>query len=242
MDNPRPGHLDASLFSVGAILGRTAGLLKAKAGLFLPIGFAFALATDLVYRFTPEDSWFYWGMAIVANILILSLLDGLLACLSYMWLKSRVTPLGEAASRVLARFFPLLLAGLIYSGLATLGLAVLIIPGMFLYALWAAAIPACVVEGLGPLASLKRSAELTRGYRLKIFGLMIICLAIVIVLGLADAIVERIVDHETTLLLVRSVLAAPAYAFGAILNVVIYYDLRAIREGGKLGGLSDVFD
>jgi hypothetical protein len=52
----------------------------------------------------------------------------------------------------------------------TIGSIVLLIAGI----LWCLAIPVAVVEGCGPIASLRRSMQLTKGHRLRIFGLWLL--------------------------------------------------------------------
>ncbi len=62
--------------------------------------------------------------------------------------------------RIRPRVWPLLLAAAIAGILPYVGLLFLIIPGLILWALWALTTPALVLEGLGPFAALRRSAQL----------------------------------------------------------------------------------
>lgn len=55
-----------------------------------------------------------------------------------------------------------------------LGFMLLLIPGLILMCLWSLVVPACVLERLGPLSSLSRSARLTKGYRWPVFGLILL--------------------------------------------------------------------
>jgi hypothetical protein len=59
----------------------------------------------------------------------------------------------------------------------------LIIPGLFLMTVWYVATPACVVERLSVGASVDRSMQLTRGYRLKIFAMIAMLIAADVVGG-----------------------------------------------------------
>ena len=62
--------------------------------------------------------------------------------------------------RIRPRVWPLLLAAAIAGILPYVGLLFLLIPGLVLWALWALTTPALVLEGLGPFAALRRSAQL----------------------------------------------------------------------------------
>ena len=62
--------------------------------------------------------------------------------------------------RIRPRLWPLLLASTIAGILPYIGLLFLVIPGLILWALWALTTPALVLEGLGPFAALRRSAQL----------------------------------------------------------------------------------
>src|SRR5262249_10224520 len=61
-----------------------------------------------------------------------------------------------------------------YGFLENVGLILVIIPGLILYAMWFVAVPACVIERLGPWTSLRRSRQLTTGHRSKLFGLALL--------------------------------------------------------------------
>jgi hypothetical protein len=61
--------------------------------------------------------------------------------------------------RIRPRMWALLLASAISGIVPYLGL-ILIVPGLILWALWALTTPALVLEGLGPFAALRRSAQL----------------------------------------------------------------------------------
>jgi hypothetical protein len=62
--------------------------------------------------------------------------------------------------RIRPRLWPLLLAAAIAGIVPYIGLVFLLVPGLILWALWALTTPALVLEGLGPFAALRRSAQL----------------------------------------------------------------------------------
>jgi hypothetical protein len=56
--------------------------------------------------------------------------------------------------------------------LIEIGFILLVVPGLILMARWSIAIQTCVGEGLAPFVALRRSAQLTKGHRWKIVGVL----------------------------------------------------------------------
>ena len=142
----------------------------------------------------------------------------------------------------LGRFFPVL--GLAISIVVLLGLSAiaLLVPALILMMVWAVAMPACVVERLGPIESMRRSGRLTKGHRWKIFGLW---MASLIGGSIAQAIlsnVSRAIGGQAAALVVLVAWGAVYGAFNAVLAIVIYHDLRVAKEGVDTNQIAAVFD
>ncbi len=142
-----------------------------------------------------------------------------------------------------ANFAPLLgLAVLFVLGL-TVGF-VFIVPGVFLTVAWSTAVPALMVERLGPILALRRSWELVRGYWWTIFGALVVALLIIVGISfLVDVILtgaqsSSSIDAILTLQgLSRAIGAILTYPFLAAVAVVIYAGLRAQKDGVRRTGL-----
>lgn len=107
---------------------------------------------------------------------------------------------------------------------------------------------ACVVEGLGALQSIKRSAALTQNYRLKIFGIFMAGMTISAIIGaimgfiggMLDAMlfsyarVFRIPFESLTILI--------STTFSSVMFPITYCKLREIKEGTAIETLAKVFD
>jgi hypothetical protein len=111
---------------------------------------------------------------------------------------------------------------------------------------WYVCVQAAVVEGVGPLTSLYRSTTLTRGGRIRIFGVLLVVYGIPGVLhGVVEAMVlppevEDVLDRPRVLLAAGfNVLFAGLQAVNA---VVLYHALRKSKEGVDLDELLAVFD
>ena len=167
----------------------------------------------------------------------------------------RGTPasIGISLRKGVGAILPVIGVALLATLLATLGLLLLIFPAlMIMAALWVA-IPTAVVERPGVIASLKRSADLTRGYRWKIFGIFVV---IWLVSGVAVGMVQTPfavtiatagpngLSSGTFILYNGIILIVSAFftALGAVASAVAYHDLRAVKEGFDIDRFASVFD
>jgi hypothetical protein len=146
----------------------------------------------------------------------------------------------ESLNASLRQFGPLI--GLVLAGfLSVLGLFLLVVPGLILSTIWLASLPACLAERLGCWTSLRRSQELTKGHRWKVFALTLLIFA-----GSLGS-----VFVEPWLFAVAGLIAGSAVkliwnglwiAFSAVLLVVAYHDLRVAKEGTDIERVAVVFD
>lgn len=140
-----------------------------------------------------------------------------------------------------------------------LALVPLIMPPLILYLMWFVAMPACVLERLGPIRSLGRSRALTKGHRWKIFSLILaILIPALIVAGVITAVMARLgvgvslqvgifFDLNRTVgsvagQVVSLIWTAIWTAFYAILVAVAYHDLRVAKEGVDTDQIAAVFE
>ena len=138
------------------------------------------------------------------------------------------------------RFLPVIGVALLTAILAGLAGLLLIFPAFMLTAAWYVATPACVVERIGPWQAMTRSATLTRGHRWKLFGVMIV-MAIIGAFG--SGLIEALAAGAGAIIGVVAALIWTALfgAYGAILVVVIYHDLRVAKEGVDTDQIAAVF-
>jgi hypothetical protein len=87
-------------------------------------------------------------------------------------------------------------------------------------------------------ASIERSAELTRGNRLRIFGLFCVFIVAAIVISIVIGVVGAILSFVTgglflylSAAIISPALSALVAALGATLSAVLYVELRKLREG-----------
>jgi len=156
-------------------------------------------------------------------------------------MRGRVVGIVEALRRGLSRFGAIVgLAILVGCGI-WIGLILLIVPGIMFALRWSVALPACVVEGLGPLASMKRSAQLTKGHRWKLFGIFLLLWVVSALAGLLIGLLLKPAGVAGTQV-VQVLWNAAWTAFWYVTLVMIYHDLRVIKEGVDIDQIAAVFD
>ena len=148
----------------------------------------------------------------------------------------------------LRRLLPLILLEVIFYIGLILGLVLLIIPGIWLYAAWSVRVPALVVERAGPFRALGRSRRLVKGRWWPTAGVLLISTVMVGVIGAllgaglgaaaGDSNPSPLSSVTVTVLtaIVSGVLLQP---FSAAVVTVLYYDLRIRHEGYDLELLAD---
>ena len=125
--------------------------------------------------------------------------------------------------------------------LMVIGLILLIIPGLILYTIWFVSVAACVVERTGAWASMRRSRELTKGHRWKVFGIVLLLLLLSLVSSLLQLLLTA-AGGETLALIGTTIWTAIGSAFSSVLITVTYYELRAAKEGIDIEQIASVFD
>ena len=150
--------------------------------------------------------------------------------------------LATSIRRGLARLLPVLATSVSTSIIIFVGLLLLVVPGLIFLTMFLVAVPACVVEGLGPVQSLGRSHALTKGYRWGIFAVYIVPL---LVLAIASFILQAIgagIAGITGAAIASFIAVAVISPYQALVAIVAYHDLRSVKEGLDIEQLAAVFD
>jgi hypothetical protein len=197
------------------------------------------------------------NLGIVSVLLLLLIVLGTLSQAVVLYgafqvMRGRPVDLAESARIGLRRFFSIVGLAIVVPLLIGLASVLLLFPGMMLYMMWFVATPVCVVEQLGPFASMARSRELTKGHRWKIFGMLLLLLIPALVVGaIVGAAAIAVTGGFLTLAnalattvgqIVNLAWNAVWTAFFAILIVVAYHDLRVAKEGVDTDQIAAVFE
>jgi len=152
--------------------------------------------------------------------------------------------------RVSPRFLAIIAVAFLLGIALLLGLMLFVLPAIVLATRWVVALPACVVEGLGPFDSFRRSAELTEGHRWKIFGLLVVALLLLIgatlLVGIPSEWIVNLAPEGIARWLVENIIDSIAVAiytaYFNIVLVIVYRDLRIAKEGVDTEQIAAVFD
>ena len=135
----------------------------------------------------------------------------------------------ETLSRVRPRMNTLGVAGILAAIAITIGLLLLVVPGLVLFTWWALIVPVIMLEGATIGGAFGRSRELVRGNGWSVFGLIVLTILILIgigiLVGLATAALPDGLDQYVSDV-VSNTLFAP---FIALALTLAYYRLRAAR-------------
>lgn len=144
----------------------------------------------------------------------------------------------------LRRWFPLVVSTIVLSVVSSVGLIFCLIPGIFIFTMWAVSPVALVTEQKGPLAALGRSYRLAKGRFWPVLGAIVLAYLLYFV---ANQILGSIVGFLTvfgasetgvisfTPSVVSSVLVSVvATPFLAAMVTILYFDLRVRKEGYDL--------
>lgn len=135
------------------------------------------------------------------------------------------------------RTVAIILATIVAAVLIGIGFVLLIVPGIFLAVSLAVVWEALIIEGIGPMESIKRSWRLVAGERWRVFGAgLLVIILMVIVIGIVSAVIALIlssglgVSGGMTGYLVQQVATLLSIPLTAALGTVIYLDLRVRKE------------
>ena len=151
---------------------------------------------------------------------------------------------GDSLRYALGRVVPMIIAYIVLVVILGLSLLALVIPFFFMAVKTSMTFPALVCERTGPLRSIGRSWELTRGNWWRVFGTLLIVVILMIVITLAlglvlgalllssDSMSEVAFAVLTTL--IGLLIGAITYPLWSAVLTVMYYDLRVRNEGFDL--------
>jgi hypothetical protein len=200
---------------------------------------AFGWSSELG-RSPPAFGWSF-GITIILGLILHTIGEAVLLFGAFQYLCGVQVRPTEAVRRALSRFFPLVGLGIL-SGLGIgLGAILLLLPGLILIVMWAVIVPVCVVERLGPIDSMSRSSDLTRGHRWKLSGIMIPLLALQ---EIGRRLVPFILAPAGLVVMSLGVVLWTAMwaSYWNCVLIMTYHDLRVAKEGVDTEQIAAIFD
>ena len=188
------------------------------------------------------------------NTFLLGILVAALVFGTIQELNGQRAGLKECVRNGFSRMFPVLGVVIVYYLALSFGMVLLIIPGIMVACIYIAAVPVAVVEKPGVFASLGRSGALTKDYRWRIFGLLLIWVV-------ASSVISTVTMFSfgfdaltgigsggfdfTAFMIILTLNFVVSSFFGALLAImtaVVYHDLRVAKEGIDTEQIAAVFD
>jgi hypothetical protein len=140
---------------------------------------------------------------------------------------------GGALRTASERFLPALGTVILAALGVILGLLALVLPGIWLGVRWYVGAQAAVVDGLSPVAALRRSAELVKDRWWRTFGYLIVAgILFTLLVSVPGTIVGAIASEASGALFVATMIVVQAVSLSltAIFGTLLFFDLRARRE------------
>lgn len=215
------------------------GLLHLETILIFPL--MRAVGSDL----TP---YLFWPIGIALGVFIGALAQGAMTPIVVTHSAGGHTTLGSALLSGLTALLPLILLAIFLSITTVTGLVLAIVPGVFVLVTCSVAASALIEERNGVVDALYRSFYLTKGVRLRIFGVELV----LTVLGLvATALISTVniamfrspITNGMTLMSLAPTLVINTllYAFVPAVKAALYVELREWKEGPQTDTLAEVF-
>ena len=251
----RAGVLPLRPLTVGELLDAAVALLRTRAWPLLGTGLLLAAIEQAILYplrsaafigafYVPDDDhvaewWFTVAIGFGLEAMIIALLGGLASAAAVPALvgRDRANP-----PRVAGRVGAIEVIAVVVGALAAASSAILLLPWFAVYALFGLAVPAAVIDKLGPARALGRSCGLVfrSGLRpgmirlLGYFGWLLFRLALgiggVVAIGFVPGL-ESVAAHPLTPSLAWMVVNAVAYPTLACLDAVLHLEARMRVEG-----------
>lgn len=229
-------------FEVLAVTKTAAGLCGRGAGVLLgllAIGAAPACAFAVLANL-------FGGLALGAEVVLtlLQLASGPLGiCWAYAGaihfavraLRDAPPTLAETLGPALRKCPHVLVVYFLANLASTLGIFLLVVPGIVLWCMFWVAVPAAVVEG-GLASALRRSHELTRGHKWRVLGLFMLTLAVMIASAVALVPVTAMMPTLAAQWCMIAVYQVAVYIILGVVTAASYYHLRTIAEQPAAAG------
>ena len=148
--------------------------------------------------------------------------------------------IGQTVNEAMPYIGSVALASILAGIAITIGLILLIVPGLFLITIWAVIMPVIIIERSGALASFGRSRELVRGRGWHVFATLVLVYIIMLVVNIVLGVIFSALPHvwgDGLSSVISGTLISP---FLALVVTLVYYRLVgssvAAGDPGPYGG------
>ncbi|MBW6526454.1 hypothetical protein KZ813_06335 [Sphingomonas sp. RHCKR7] len=240
-------------FSVSNVLARTTETVRAAPGLFFGVSFVLAALPSALFQLIAARAGgagaLLSAVSGVAWFVMYVAAQAILLRVAVTRLDDRPEPLGTLVPAALATMLPLVGVTIDYWIGVTLGVALLVVPGLIVATMWSVAMVAAVAEREGVFAALSRSRALTKGARWRVFGLFLL---VAVLYSVAFAVVgvirttvfgQAFVQTEVTFagVIFSALMSTLLLPLWLALQAALYVELRDWKDGPAADRLADIF-
>jgi hypothetical protein len=170
-------------------------------------------------------------LATVGEFLVFSLMTAVVVRLGADAYHGRVMNVAAVVRDVLPRVPAVIVASLSAFLLIALGFILLIIPSLYLIALFFAATQVIVLEGRDAVGGLGRSAQLSKGRKLHILGTFALVFVIYVVVGMGLFLLVELAGSRVLSTVFEALYTVLGFPLFGLCAMVLYYDARIRAEG-----------
>jgi hypothetical protein len=216
----------------GAVIGRAWELYKAHWRHLIPIALVvYLLVSLLALLLFVLLGWVGFIAGVLISVAGVFWLQGALVVAVDDIRDGRADlSISDTLTRVRPKLNTLTLAGLLAALGITLGLALLIVPGLVLLTIWLLIVPAIMLEGHGVLSSFGRSRELVRGHGWNVFGVIVLTVLILLAVVIGFGILDAAIDNAWVGVLLDIATQTVTAPFIALVWTLTYYELRSMTQ------------
>ena len=243
----RNAEQSANEFRVGRVLERAAAVLSRNFVPFLIVSAIAAAPSQLGSLLgtggagPQPTSQYATGLGLVIGWLFSIVSQAIVIYGASSDLRGQRVDLAESFKMSLQRFLPLLAVTIVVGVLTGLAAVAFVVPGVIVLIMLYVAAPVCLIEQKKIWASIGRSAELTKGHRWKIFGLVLLLALAGAVLGGVVGGALGVLKNPAITFVGMTLVNAAAAALGAVAMAVAHHDLRVAKEGIDVEYVAAVF-
>lgn len=250
--------ISSARFEMGRVVSRTFGVIGRNFVVFAVLALIVAGVPVVLVNYLTEaaaagatfDARLGSGIASLISFLASCVLQAALIHGTISDLNGRKAAFGDCLATGMRFLLPVVGVSILTGLAVALGFLLLIVPGVLMGLAWCVNVPVVVVERTGITSTFSRSADLTRGCRWPILGLVV---AYGLVAWVID-VVGVVASHGFSVasltagglnpieLVVLTVVQVAQALIGAAGIASIYYELRTNKEGVSAHQLASVFD
>lgn len=218
--------MDTDKLKPGEVLGSALEIYGAQVWTLIPAAFVlFAVVAAARIAFTGAAAVLVSLIALVATTFYQGMVVALVGDIQD---GRRDSSVGALFAGVAPIVLPLIGLSILFAVAVTIGLVLLIVPGLYMLTVWAVAAPALVIERDGVFAAFARSRELVRGNGWQVFAVILLLFVLGVLVGVAVGAIAAGLGNGGAAVVTwaANVIVSP---FTALVSAILYFSLRRLH-------------